>query len=255
MENLVDILDFDGRYKLQSYYKDLNYSWIDLSNMKNVNCYCEKESLVSIYKTLKKKKKSKVTFIGNGNYHYVTYLLLKEIKTPFTLVLFDHHTDMMDSPAEDLVTCGSWVLRALRKDPYLKKVIIIGVDRELVRPIMKSSYSRVEVLSKEMIGQGLNLKEYLSEHIETKNVYISIDKDVLSPSEVTTNWDQGSMKLSQLSNAVRYLCENKKICGMDVCGEYYGSPCEYFNPQVITAIKRNDEVNKAILEDSKKAYK
>lgn len=252
MKNAVDILDFDEGYKLQSYYRNLNYSWIDFLDMKNVNRYCEEKSLISIYKRLIRKKKSKITFIGNGNYHYVTYLLLKEVKIPFTLVLFDHHTDMMEVPSESLVSCGSWVLRALKKLPYLKKVIIIGANDELISPIMRSDNSRVFVLSEEEIKQGIDVEKHLISQLVTDNVYISVDKDVLAWSEVNTNWDQGNMKLHQLTNVIHYLCENKKVCGVDVCGEYYVKPYDYFNPQVITAINKNNKANLALLKEAKK---
>ena len=47
-----------------------------------------------IKRALNRRKNKGITFIGSGNYHYVSHLLLEEINKPFTLILFDHHTDM-----------------------------------------------------------------------------------------------------------------------------------------------------------------
>lgn len=249
VKSSVDILDFDEGYKSQSYYKKLDYSWIDLSDIKNVNRYCEESSLKSIYNRIINKKHSKVTFIGNGNYHYVTYLLLKDIKKPFTLVLFDHHTDMMDAPSKSLVTCGSWVSNAINNLPNLKKVIIIGVSQELIYSNIIDNKDKVAILSKENIGQAKTVNEYIESNTVTDEIYISVDKDVLAYTDASTNWDQGNMKLEDLLNSINYMCNNYKILGLDVCGEYYSSPCEYFNPQTIKSIKVNDKANLAILKE------
>ena len=53
---------------------------------------------------------------------------------------------------------------------------------------------------------------------EAPNVYISIDKDVLSRVFARTDWDQGTMTLDELSAALRKLRAERRIIGVDLCG-------------------------------------
>ncbi len=242
----VNILDFDEVYHTQTYFQKTHYERINLSDIKNTNKYCERKSLVSISKRLKKRKDRGITFIGSGNYHYVTYLLMSEVQDPFTLVLFDHHTDMMDAPCESLVTCGSWVLKSLEKLPMLKKVVIIGTREDLMKSIPQNLNKKVLVFSEEDVGQA-DIKKHIKLAISTDDVYVSIDKDVLEESEAVTNWDQGNMKLIQLLNLIKSIAINKRICGIDVCGEYQSNPIANFCRESLEAIQKNDRANFKIL--------
>src|SRR5699024_4536243 len=109
MDDLITILNFDHVYETQDFFHKANYEWINLSDVRNTNRYCELGSLKTIHERLKRRKNKGITFIGSGNYHYVTYLLMSEIKIPFTLILFDHHTDMIKPIHESILSCGSWV--------------------------------------------------------------------------------------------------------------------------------------------------
>lgn len=242
----VNVLDFDQVYSAQTYFRKTHYKRINLSDITSTNRYCEKKSLITIDKRLKKYRDGGITFIGSGNYHYVTYLLMSEVRCPFTLILFDHHTDMMETPCESLVTCGSWVSKSLQNLPMLKKVVIIGTREDLVESIPKHLHKKVSVLSEEVVGQA-DIKKYIKSAIATNNVYISIDKDVLEESEAVTNWDQGQMKLMQLLNLVKFIAMHNRICGIDVCGEYPYSPIASFDGQTLEAIKKNDRANFKIL--------
>ena len=50
-------------------------------------------------------------------------------------------------------------------------------------------------------------------------IYISIDKDVLSPNYARTDWDQGTMTLEELTRTIKKLASEYRIIGVDVCGE------------------------------------
>ena len=67
-----------------------------------------------------------------------------------------------------------------------------------------------------------NLSSFVcSEHasVLSSNLYISIDKDALNTQEAATNWDQGSLTFEQLAEALQVLARNRKILGVDICGE------------------------------------
>lgn len=237
--SLVSVLNFDHGYENQDFYKKANYQWINFTQLSGVNGYCQENSLQKIRKKLRSVEPSNIHFIGSGNYHYITYLFLERIKELFILVLFDHHTDMQPSFFEGLLSCGCWVKHAIDKNPYLKKVILIGAKESLLNQIPKKYQSKVFGYAKETVEAG----EFWN-CITTKNmnlpVYLSIDKDVITKEEVITNWDQGSLSLEQLRNICDYIVENYRVLGIDICGE-----CSLYEEHWGHYIKYNHMNNKA----------
>ena len=53
----------------------------------------------------------------------------------------------------------------------------------------------------------------------SSNLYISIDKDALSPAYAATNWDQGSLSLEHMKAIINAIAKDRKIIGVDICGE------------------------------------
>lgn len=107
----VTFMNFDETYFFQKKLHTYPHEHINLFQLPHVHLYCEKESLKIIERKLVKRKHKGITFIGSGNYHYITYLLLKEIQKPFTLILFDHHSDINLSiyARSNIISCGNWV--------------------------------------------------------------------------------------------------------------------------------------------------
>ena len=244
MKGSVSILNFDDVYKNQKFFKKINYEWIELSDIKSTNRYCGPESLEILNKRLAKRKNQGISFIGSGNYHYISYLFISEFQMPFTLILFDHHTDMIKPIFDSLISCGSWVLEALEELPMLERVIMIGVNQDLIETIPSNLNERVC-----FYGEDYALEEEdIVSKIPTNNVYISIDKDVLAKSETLVNWDQGSMELKQLIKLVKYIDIHKNVCGADICGEYSIAPPESFLHKSQKAVLMNDRANRIILK-------
>ncbi len=105
----LTFLNFDDTYLLQNKLHSYSHEDIDFSHSEHANLYCETPSLKRIKRELYRRKQRGITFIGSGNYHYVSDLLLKEIDEPFSLILFDHHTDMnlKEENEHTLISCGS----------------------------------------------------------------------------------------------------------------------------------------------------
>ena len=80
------------------------------------------------------------------------------------------------------------------------------------------------------------------------NIYISIDKDALSPAYAATNWDQGSLDIAALKEIIAGLAASHKIIGVDICGErardFAGD--EYHTVQEADAL--NDRLNRNLVE-------
>jgi arginase family enzyme len=237
----VTFLNFDGTYFSQKQLLAFPHEWMDMTDVSHTNLYCQQSSLREIEKRINWRTNKGIVFIGSGNYHYVSYLLLKEMKEPFTLLLFDHHTDM-GNEQDSLISCGSWVSYALKDVPFLEKVVMIGSSNLQQGPHLSS---KVTIFSNDY--HSISPKLLLS-NIQTHSVYISIDKDVLCRDDAVTNWDQGTMKLSFLLECLDYILSHKKVVGVDVCGEYPRASVDVFHPICREANRKNEYANKRILE-------
>lgn len=183
-----------------------------------------------------------VAFLGSGDFHHVSYLLIKrmESKRPFQVVVFDNHPDNMRYPWG--IHCGSWVHHLCRL-PFVWRVTVIGMASNDIRwnhllenyllPLYTGKlfylcFSPVSRLARLLGLSGIrdfrDGREHLGERIEAYlqeenigSVYLSIDKDVLSPQALQTNWDQGILTERELIDAVSYL--RPHLIAADVTGE------------------------------------
>ena len=215
---------------------------------------------------------------------------------PFTVLHIDNHPDWVRlAPPWH---CGAWVNRALEL-PCVARVVTVGVcSDDLVRPDLKGGNlpalasgrlvlfpwshapSRVwrrvadgagrrwhagRTVAGEIVWDnlaqgdfGAHLADILGQ-IETDNVWITIDKDVLPEAEALSNWDQGQMPLARVLETIRCVGRARRIVGADICGEY--SPIVHANwikrvesgmdqprrAETAEALARNERVNVALL--------
>lgn len=248
MSNGVTVLDYDHGYRLQPMLQNPAYEWLDLSDIPGTKRYCTVESLSVIRQRLRKRKKRGVTLIGSGNYHYVTYLLLSEIQQPFTLVLFDHHTDMSESLDAGVVSCGSWVRKAVEELPLLRKVVIVGARPSAMKHVPLHLQEKVTLVTQLPMTSHAPDPQTIVSRIPTQVVYVSIDKDVLDRTEAITDWDQGTMRMRELVGLLRAIAASRQICGIDICGEYVASPVDRFRADCRQALKKNEIANRKLLE-------
>jgi arginase family enzyme len=181
----------------------------------------------------------RLVFMGSGDYHHVSYLLIERLRTlgrKIQIVVFDNHPDNMRYPFG--IHCGSWVWHVSRL-PFVARVHVVGItstdveDGHLWENHLGPLYSgkvmywcvqrnlRVMKLfgirrSRTFASIADLLKEFVAA-VADEPIYLSIDKDVLSPDVVQTNWDQGVMTLEELTSGIQALLG--RIIGSDVCGE------------------------------------
>ena len=61
---------------------------------------------------------------------------------------------------------------------------------------------------------------HLLEKPETKQVYVSIDKDCLTASHSLTNWEEGFLGLEELLQLLHLIKTHLNIVGLDIVGDY-----------------------------------
>lgn len=238
------ILRFSSVYVKQMLSKVLpDAVMFDFTSLNGVRGYCDEPAAKELRRQLSEVSPDGIHFLDSGNYHYASLFFLEKLKKPFSLVVFDHHTDMQPSLFGDLLSCGSWIWNAVQTLPHLKEILLIGVGEESLRATREVTLSQAafscspetdgiseyhyhadgmtkdltiakEGVSADTIGQLYQKLHY--------PVYLSIDKDVLSEEELQTDWDQGSMSLTQLKLACRTLICSLPVLGCDICGEPSG---------------------------------
>ena len=214
-------------------------------------------------------------FMGSGDFHHITALLLENALQHqpdfITVIHFDNHPDWVNF--EGGMHCGSWVNRAA-SHPKVEKIITIGVcSKDLRNPDWKGAnlgllsqgllelfpYHHAPSRVRNAYGAGASYAQkdnhihwqtiaeigeqafikMLLTRIGTKSVYITIDKDVLTRDDAETNWDQGSMRLPFLLQVLREIGENHTIIGADVNGDY-SSPT--YSGSAWTRLKKHAEI-------------
>ncbi|WP_295069305.1 hypothetical protein [uncultured Fibrobacter sp.] len=227
-----------------------------------------------------------IHFFDNGNYHYMSKLWTDRVQEPFTLIVFDHHPDMQPPRFGGILSCGGWVKEVLDNNKFVQNVIIIGVKDKLVETVREelSQSGEANILEKVTFikkselntlsfqsslssltpsASGAAVRSYQQINLPLRHspgsllvsrlssqhsLYISIDKDALSPTYAATNWDQGSLTLDALKKSITALAANRKILGIDICGERAHDFEGNEHHTVQEADTLNSELNRKLVE-------
>lgn len=183
-------------------------------------------------------------FLGSGDYHHVSQLLIKNChrhltKKMLTVIVIDNHPDNMRYPFG--IHCGSWISHAAAL-PFVEHIHVVGITsgdigfkhavENRLKPLMtnKLTYWSTGVNVgwanflglKDAFRAFANVDDMMSAFIssvykEKLPVYLSIDKDALSPEYIHTNWDQGKMEPRHLTDLITNIGNRLQAC--DVTGE------------------------------------
>lgn len=207
-----------------------------------------------------------LTLSGSGDFHHLSLMLLETLSPstePFTLVLIDNHPDWFRLPPR--YHCGNWVAGALEL-PLVRDAVLIGQDSNDFRmrdmavcPMDDLASERLTVfpwkteaafapgrwphapvgspVARSIAGSRVRFSTMAREGVDTvfrrvsdrlrgRGVYLSIDKDCLSPDDAATDWEQGRMRLDDLVQGVAALCGTCRLVGADIVGDKAPSPLE-----------------------------
>lgn len=212
------ILDFSHIYPEGIETDEKEICRINMSDIEGTNLYCSKEAEEEIRKRLKEKGPHGIHFLDNGNYHYLTKFFLEKIRCPFSLVLFDYHSDMQEPMIKELLSCGSWVREVIETNRYLEQIILIGPDQKSIdeiEPILRKKLICISIQELEK-QQGMEKAKEIRTELPA---YFSIDKDVLDRYSARTNWNQGKMSIEVLEYLLSEFFGHMEIIGVDICGE------------------------------------
>ncbi|MDY6332594.1 MAG: arginase family protein [Fibrobacter sp.] len=277
---MITVQDFTGVYAEQAFMQELRATaetskdvrWLDCTKIVGTDCYCDDDAIKEINELIDNAESSSksecnriienrdnstnapdIHFFDNGNYHYMSKLWTDRVQEPFTLIVFDHHPDMQPPRFGGILSCGGWVKEVLDNNKFIQNVIIIGVKDELVETVREelSQSGEANILEKVTFikKSELNtLSSFVSRLSSQHSLYISIDKDALSPTYAATNWDQGSLTLDALKDCITALTTGRKILGIDICGERAHDFEGDEHHTVQEADSLNSELNRELVE-------
>jgi arginase family enzyme len=235
------VFDFDSTITSQSWVASVKPRIFDLKKLTEADLFCTASVSLVLEDLVSLPDLPSVSFFGSGNYQYVTYFRLKKMTEPFSLVLFDFHSDAINAP---VLSCGSWVRRALQDLPLMKKLIVVGIGEDHCEDF--KDFPEVAIFKNSQVNFWRDYSKLL-EIVKGERIYISVDKDVLSPVYAETNWDQGTLSLLKLTEILALLKKNCQVTGADVSGELP----EYQDEILAGNVKPNrlnEKANQAILE-------
>lgn len=219
--------------------------------------YMSKTLRREIVKFLNPQEKKYPTFLGSGDFHHISEILISQINEPACLIVFDFHPDWDILPPR--FGCGSWVTQALKNKHIFKCLLIGSSSEDLSFPVLQSanfgelSGNRLEIypykrkpsrvylrglaqnrsiavergfFSNKIIWQELDKKDLadftlkLISDLPVRKVYISIDKDCLKKEFSLTNWEEGLLSLEQLLTMLGIMRKELDIIGLDITGDY-----------------------------------
>lgn len=248
------LLNFSGVYEKQDFYKkcmERGARCVDLRGIPGTNCYCDQESEEKIKEQLMVSGVKGIHYLDSGNYHYVTKLWMDLIREPFDLLVFDHHTDLQPPFFGDILSCGGWIREALRRNGYLSNLYLAGppcIGEELWEEETREFPGRILGIREE----ELKFPDRIREHLESSDrpLYISLDKDILAPSQCPTNWDQGEAALEEILGCMEAAFSSRPVLAVDVCGE----PEAEENGEWGTGQETSGKVNERILHYLEKVF-
>ena len=186
------IIQMTDLYGYMGLSEKCGFTDLDFRDIEGTELYVSAEAEEEIRRRLKEYGPGGIHLLDNGNYHYLTRFFLEKITVPFDLLTFDNHTDDKPCAFPGMRSCGSWI-RDARED--------------------------ISLLSSVKIIQSGGQVTLYGEPDLNRPLYLSIDKDILSREELTTNWDQGEMKLPELLSFILTECGGRELIGADIAGE------------------------------------
>ena len=282
----VNILDFDGSIVAQQELLNTFKTRIKISNLRKhqfvARLWSSPKKFTAICESAMNNLSDGFTLLGSGDFHHFSLGLIARYKIPLTVVLFDNHPDWIKPPHQ--FHCGTWVY-SLARLPHVARIIIVGlesgdingsefnkgdVESYLNKKIVLLPYQDVEI---SLDGKTVILHSKLSHNLEagiaeiidnisTQQVYISIDKDCLRLEDAYTNWEQGTLPITTVTNAIRAIKNKFDIVGADTVGDYsapkFRSPLKWIGswldrkvsktPNNPLLLKRNELTNISLLQ-------
>lgn len=160
--------------------------------------------------------KGKVPILIGGE-HTITIGAVKALSQDVIVVVLDAHADLRDTYQGDSFSHASVIRRVLEQG---KEIIEIGVRSMSREEVQFAKEKNIVIFYRDVIRRRgfTNILTAIRDLIEGKKVYLSIDIDVVDPSEapgVSTPEPDG-LSFVEIKDIVREVCCTSKVIGADI---------------------------------------
>ena len=236
----VSCWDFSGVYRqMELPVPREEVQFHDMRDLSGTNCYCDDAAAEQIRTAMRSERTAGIHFTDTGNYHYMSYLYLSLLQKKTLLVVFDHHTDMQEPAFGGILSCGGWVKRTVSDLQHVVDAWVIGPEEKDIEAASDAAEEQAFFLSGEKLmdfrSEGAfekRIRTLFRERMEKsmksverpEQIYISVDKDILSPEFASCPWSQGDVTLDELSFMITSVLTEAQKAGLrpaaaDICGE------------------------------------
>ncbi len=213
-----------------------------------------------------------IVFMGSGDFHHVSAELIARQRRRVQVLVLDNHPDNMRYPFG--IHCGSWVAHVARL-PEVSRVHVAGITSPDVESFHAFENHLGPLRSGKVVywclGRSLRMLRMLGvrasqsfegaaemsrallQSLSPDPIYLSIDKDVLAPEVVQTNWDQGVMHLHEVQSLVESVKE--RVIGCDVVGDVSAYRYRSRLKRILSALDDQPEISGDSLELSREMHR
>ena len=132
--------NFSDIYRLEDF---LDGTVLDFTSLEETRCYCSQASANIIRAALEPYGPCGIHWLDSGDYHYVSLFIQEMIREPYSLVLFDNHSDdQAGAFGDNLLSCGSWVSEVHRLPNWRQssEAVYISIDKD----VLSREYARTD---------------------------------------------------------------------------------------------------------------
>lgn len=132
--------NFSDIYRQEDF---LDGTVLDFTSLEETRCYCSQASADIIRAALEPYGPGGIHWLDSGDYHYVSLFIQEMIREPYSLVLFDNHSDdQAGAFGDNLLSCGSWVTEAHRLPNWRQsaEAVYISIDKD----VLSREYARTD---------------------------------------------------------------------------------------------------------------
>ena len=197
---------------------DLEEIHLDNSNLELTNKLIYKNSFESF------EENPKVAFLGGD--HSISYSITRAFfdycenkgKEP-CLIVFDAHPDVMEPVDRDFPTHEEW-LRGLIEDGFpLKNILLVGVRNSWKGETEFLKQKGIRMISINQLNENLEeVTDIITEFASEKELYVSIDIDVIDPAFAPSTGYQepGGLTSRQFLYIIQRVNKIKSLRGIDI---------------------------------------
>ena len=194
-------------------------NFFDAGNHEVYSLFDKTESIV--VDTIKKMyEKHDFVPIVLGGEHSVTHMNVKAIasRKNFALVVFDAHADLLFDENEGVTHIS--FLQDIAKEGYAEKIIVVGVRAYTQEEKEFAEKYGIVLINAELVNKNTsNVIDFILKELgNNKNVYLSVDIDVLDPiySIGTGSPEPEGINFASLKEILKSISSNKTIVGGDI---------------------------------------